>query len=46
VSPFAAHQPVTEPGHRDRTDSQQSSDGLAALLPHQDAQHNAAHAKY
>ena len=29
---------------RDRADSQQRADGLAALLPDEDAEHDAAHA--
>jgi hypothetical protein len=34
---------VDQPPHRDRADEQERTDGGAALLPHQDAQHDPAH---
>ena len=37
-------QPVDQAGQRDRADAQERADGLAALLPDQDAEHDAAHA--
>ena len=43
---LAAHQPPGQPGHRDRADRDQRGDGLAAFLPHQDAEHDAAHAEH
>ena len=38
-------QPPDQPGQRDRADRQQRADGFAAFLPHQDAEHDAAHAE-
>ena len=41
--PFLAHEPGSQQGHADHADQQQRGDGLAALLPHEDAEHDAAH---
>ena len=38
------HEPPGEAGHRDDPEPDQQCDVLAALLPHQDAEHDAAHA--
>ena len=40
-----AHEPVREPGEGDGADRQEQADGFAALLPDEDAQHQAAHAE-
>ena len=43
--PLAAHQPVGQQRERDRTDRDQRSYRLAALLPHQDPQDDTTHAE-
>ena len=45
ASRFAVDEPVAERSHGDRADRQERRDGLAAFLPHQDAQDEAAHAE-
>jgi hypothetical protein len=44
--PLAPHEPGGQQGHGDHADQQQRGDGLAALLPHEDAEHDAAHAEH
>ena len=43
--PLAPHEPVDQRRHGDRADRQERTDGFAAFLPDQDAQHDAAHAQ-
>src|SRR4029077_9078318 len=43
---LAAYQPVPEGGHRNRAHADQDADRLAAFLPDQDAEHDAAHAQH
>ena len=40
---LAPDEPVHQAAHRRRPDREQRRDGLAALLPHEDAEHEAAH---
>ena len=40
------HEPVGQRRQRDGADHQQRADRLAALLPHEDAEHDAAHAEH
>ena len=42
--PLAAHEPPGQQRERDRADRDQQPDGLASFLPHQDPEHDAAHA--
>ena len=42
----ASDEPVGQRCQRDRADHQQGSNGLATLLPHEDAEHDAAHAEH
>jgi hypothetical protein len=44
--PLAPHEPGGQHRHADHADQQQRGDGPAALLPHQDAEHDAAHAEH
>ena len=43
---LATHQPVGERRHRGSPDDEQGADCLAALLPHEDAEHDPAHAHH
>ena len=43
---LAAHEPPGEQGQGDDADCQQGGNGLATLLPHEDAQHDAAHGEH
>ena len=42
---MTVHQPIGERRQRHGSDQQQRADPLAAFLPHQDAEHDAAHAE-
>ena len=44
--PGAAPQPVDQPGHPGHAEHQERDDGFAALLPHQDAEHDTTHAHH